>query len=43
MELLSKDITLGFYNDTGIINLPVSQYDTGRNISIGFKIGRAHV
>lgn len=36
MELLSKDITLGFYNDTGIINLPVPQYDTGRVISIGF-------
>lgn len=36
MELLNKDITLGFYNDTGIINLPVSQYDTGRIISIGF-------
>lgn len=36
MELLSKDITLGFYNDTGVINLPVSQYDTGRIISIGF-------
>lgn len=36
MELLSKDITLGFYNDTGIINLPVSQYDTGRVISIAF-------
>ena len=35
MELLSKDITLGFYNDTGIINLPVPQYDTGRVISIG--------
>lgn len=34
MELLSKDITLGFYNDTGIINLPVSQYDTERIISI---------
>lgn len=36
MELLSKDITLGFYNDTGIINLPVSQYDAGRLISIAF-------
>ncbi len=36
MELLSKDITLGFYNDTGIINLPVSQYDTERVISIAF-------
>ena len=36
MELLSKDITLGFYNDTGIINLPVSQYDAGRVISIAF-------
>ncbi|MDE5717006.1 MAG: hypothetical protein K2I53_05200 [Lachnospiraceae bacterium] len=36
MELLSKDITLGFYNDTGIINLPISQYDAGRVISIGF-------
>ena len=35
MKLLSKDITLGFYNDTGIINLPVPQYDTGRVISIG--------
>lgn len=35
MELLSKDITLGFYNDTGIINLPVPQYDAGRVISIG--------
>lgn len=36
MELLNKDITLGFYNDTGIVNLPVSQYDAGRIISIGF-------
>ncbi|MDE5938753.1 MAG: phage tail protein [Lachnospiraceae bacterium] len=36
MELLSKDITLGFYNDTGIINLPVSQYDAERVISIAF-------
>ena len=35
MKLLSKDITLGFYNDTGIINLPVPQYDAGRVISIG--------
>lgn len=36
MELLKKDITLGFYNDTGLINLPVSQYDTERVISIAF-------
>lgn len=36
MELLSKDLTLGFYNDTGIVNLPVPQYDAGRVISIGF-------
>ena len=36
MELLSKNITLGFYNDTGTINLPLPQYDVGRLISVGF-------
>ncbi|MDE6602241.1 MAG: phage tail protein [Lachnospiraceae bacterium] len=36
MELLSKDITLGFYNDTGTISLPLPQYDVERLISVGF-------
>lgn len=36
MEVLCKDLTLGFYNEFGIYNIPISQYDIGRIISISF-------
>lgn len=31
---ITKDATLGFYNETGILNIPVKQYDNTRKISI---------
>lgn len=34
METLTKDITLGFYNETGILTVPISQGDTDRLITI---------
>lgn len=37
MELLTKEITLGFYNEQGILNIPISQFDTGRVIVIGLE------
>lgn len=36
MELLTHEITLGFSNETGILNIPISQRDVNRIISIGF-------
>lgn len=36
MEALTKDITLGFYNETGILTVPISQGDIDRIIAIGF-------
>lgn len=36
MEMLTKDITLGFYNETGILTVPISQGDIDRIIAIGF-------
>ena len=36
MEVLCKDMTLGFYNEFGIYNIPIEQYDIGRIISITF-------
>lgn len=36
METLTKDITLGFYNETGILTIPISQGDIDRVIAIGF-------
>lgn len=36
METLTKDITLGFYNETGILTVPISQNDVGRIIAISF-------
>lgn len=36
MEVLCKDATLGFYNEFGIYNVPIGQYDIGRIISITF-------
>lgn len=36
METLTKDITLGFYNETGILTVPISQGDIDRIIAIGF-------
>ena len=31
---ITKDATLGFYNDTGILNIPVKQFDNARKIRI---------
>ena len=31
---ITKDATLGFYNDTGILNIPVKQFDNSRKIRI---------
>lgn len=36
MEILTHEITLGFSNETGILNIPISQRDVNRIISIGF-------
>lgn len=36
METLTKDITLGFYNETGILTIPISQGDIDRIIVIEF-------
>lgn len=36
METLTKDITLGFYNETGILTVPISQGDIDRIIAVGF-------
>ena len=36
MELLTHEVTLGFSNETGILNIPISQHDINRIISIGF-------
>lgn len=36
MEILTHEVTLGFSNETGILNIPISQRDVNRIISIGF-------